>query len=639
MPDRDRALPPVDLPTTVPSIARYYRANGGYVPPLVISFGGAGACAHALSLTTRGRVSPESEEPTAIESNPGTGARERMCLLVIGDGLVSTVPLPSSGDLVIGRSEEADIKVEGSGVSRRHARLHVGSELRVEDLGSTNGTFVNYERLERGSAARLAPGWMFELGSTMFILQGGHHALHSRRLWTHVDFEVRLAEECARAGRCGAQFVLARVRVTDRRGTRAPLHDVVLGCMRPGDVLGACAADDFEALVLDASFDEAREIVERVTSRLRAMGVEVRSSLASYPDDGRAPAALMTHAGAEVERSSKRDASKRDASTSIVVASASMERLYELVERVSTSEVNVLLLGETGVGKEIFAERIHAWSPRARGPLVRLNCAALPEALLESELFGHERGAFTGASAAKPGLLETAEGGTVFLDEIGDMPTSLQAKLLRVLEERSVRRVGALQSHHIDIRVVAATHKDLEREAHEGRFRQDLFFRLNGVAIMVPPLRERLEEIEPLARMFVAAACQQQGRPTLEIDAEALQALRGYAWPGNIRELRNVAERAVVLCTHTTIAREHLPDKVSGFVQSRSTKRDERVPPADPSTTALKAGIKEHERQLIMDALARTDGNQTRAAKLLGVSRRTLISRIEEYGLPRPRKK
>lgn len=555
----------------------------------------------------RTNVSDESEIPTALEH--AADARERVCLLVVGDEGVSTIPLPASGSLVIGRSADADITVDGNNISRRHACLHLGSELRVEDLGSTNGTFVHCERLPPGGIAYLAPGGMFELGSTMFLVQGRTHA--PRRVCNADQLLARVEGAWERS----EPFSIVRLRVLDKTDPKAPLRDVLLGCLRGGDVLGALGPNELVAFVLGPSRDEADRLAERVTSRAKTLGVMLRATVDTAPSQV---------ADADAWLRGEPSAQTFDP-TPIVLASEVMRRLHALVDRVAASEVNVLLLGETGVGKEIFAERVHAGSPRANGPLVRINCAALPGTLLESELFGHERGAFTGATSAKPGLLEIARGGTLFLDEVGDMAAPLQAKLLRVLEERAVRRVGAIESRPIDVRVVTATCKDLDAEVKSGRFRQDLFFRLHGVAIVVPPLRERREEIEPLTRAFVRAACRRQDRAPLAIAPEVFRVLLQHDWPGNLRELRNVAERAVALCDATTIELSHLPPELAGVTA--------------PDDTRLKSNIKEHERQLILDALLQADGNQTRAAKLLGVSRRTLISRIEEHGLPRPRKK
>jgi two-component system, NtrC family, response regulator AtoC len=286
-----------------------------------------------------------------------------------------------------------------------------------------------------------------------------------------------------------------------------------------------------------------------------------------------------------------------------------------------------LLLGETGTGKEVLAEVIHRASPRASKPLVRLNCAAMPEALLESELFGHEKGAFTGANATKPGLLETADGGTVFLDEIGELTAATQAKLLRVLEAREVQRVGALKPRPIDVRFLAATNRDLEAEVTRGRFRADLYYRLNGVSIMIPPLRDRVAEIEPFARRFIADAAARMKRTPPSLDGDALALLRSHQWPGNIRELKNAIERAVLLQTAGTITAAHLPvDKIKTSVRAPSPDPDASVEPAT-------------EADRIRLVLERCGGNQTKAALELGMSRRTLVNRLNDLGLPRPKKR
>jgi DNA-binding NtrC family response regulator len=307
-----------------------------------------------------------------------------------------------------------------------------------------------------------------------------------------------------------------------------------------------------------------------------------------------------------------------------------MERLNQLVELVSKSMISVLLRGETGVGKEVMAIRIHELSTRSSQPLVKLNCAALPDALLESELFGYERGAFTGANQSKTGLLEAGQGGTVFLDEVGDMPLATQAKLLRAIEAREVLRLGALKPRPIDVRFVAATNRDLEQLVGGGQFRADLYFRLNGISIVIPPLRDRKKEIPEFVERLVRDACEKMGRVTLGVAPATLKKLEQHPWPGNIRELRNVIDRAVVLCADETIQPEHviLGDGSLGI----------SAPPAprlDPATRADPAA----EREAILRALQRCNGNQTQAAGLLGISRRTLLYRLDSYGIPRPRKR
>ena len=290
----------------------------------------------------------------------------------------------------------------------------------------------------------------------------------------------------------------------------------------------------------------------------------------------------------------------------------------------------MLILGETGVGKELLAELVHRRSPRAKGPFVCINCSALADTLLESELFGYEKGAFTGATQAKPGLLEAAAGGTVFLDEIGDMPGTLQTKVLRAIESRKVTRVGGLAPRPLDVRFVAATHVDLEAAIADDRFRSDLYFRLNGISLTIPPLRDRPEEIEPLARAFLAAACAAGKRRPPRLSSDALEALQAYDWPGNIRELRNAIERALVRSEGGEIGPEHLP------VEKLRLARPAAAAPA-AAGVAAPGGLA--ERQRILEVMAQVGSNQTRAAKRLGISRGTLIDRLKRHGIKRPQSK
>jgi transcriptional regulator with PAS, ATPase and Fis domain len=307
----------------------------------------------------------------------------------------------------------------------------------------------------------------------------------------------------------------------------------------------------------------------------------------------------------------------------LVIENRTMAGIHKLAERVAKSTINVLLLGETGVGKDVLARRIHAMSPRAERPFLPLNCGSLSEQLLESELFGHERGSFTGAVETKHGLLEAADGGTVFLDEVGELPMSVQVKLLRMLEERQVRRVGGIRAKPFDIRFIAATNRELAEAVRAGSFRADLFYRLNGISLVIPPLRQRVGEIEELTRRFVDEASVRAGRDRPpSISAEAMIWLRRHDWPGNIRELQNTMERAVLLSMDDDeIGLDHLP--TAGAPVGSATDRA-----LDPDP----------ERARILEALERCAGNQTRAAKLLGISRNTLLARLDSYGIARPRK-
>jgi two-component system response regulator AtoC len=333
-----------------------------------------------------------------------------------------------------------------------------------------------------------------------------------------------------------------------------------------------------------------------------------------------------------------------------VLLDPEMKRAYEIALRAAQSGISVLITGETGSGKEVFAETIHQRSNRRGRPFLRLNCAALTESLLESELFGHERGAFTGANQAKAGLLESTDQGTIFLDEIGEMPLSTQAKLLRVLEEKSILRVGATKPRPIDVRFIWATNRDLRAEARAGRFRNDLYYRIAGVEFAIPPLRRRQIEIEPLARLFLQRFCQRSNLPAPLLTEEALVALHRYSWPGNVRELKNVMERAPFVCEGGAITAEHIPSEVidpdNGFFPPDETEATDVIIPAlipalrdaqvrEPQIFAIDS---DDERKRILLALEQCAGNQTRAAKTLGVSRRTLINRLERLNLPRPKK-
>ncbi|MFT5357215.1 MAG: two-component system response regulator AtoC [Polyangiales bacterium] len=312
-----------------------------------------------------------------------------------------------------------------------------------------------------------------------------------------------------------------------------------------------------------------------------------------------------------------------------IIRSEALRRVYRQAALAAASNLSVLLLGETGVGKDVLARSIHETSPRAEQPFIPLNCAALAETLLESELFGHEKGVFTGANAAREGLFEAGHGGTVFLDEVGDLPRATQSKLLRVLEDRRVRRIGARVFREIDVRFIAATNRDLEGEAENGSFRRDLFFRIAGVVLTVPPLRERLEEIAPLAERFARTLCERSGRVPPRITPAAMDLLERYPWPGNVRELRNVVEQSVALCEDDEVRAEHLPPKFAA----------QEVPRRSQNVESLREELRDVEKQEIISALETHGGNQTLTAKALGISRRTPLHRLDEFGLPRPRKK
>jgi DNA-binding NtrC family response regulator len=368
---------------------------------------------------------------------------------------------------------------------------------------------------------------------------------------------------------------------------------IIISAYATGDAaLAAFRAGAADFLTKPIEIVQLREVLERALARWRARG-------ASRPVESQ-PQGLPN----------------------LIGTGAAMLRLTDLVHRAAPSDASVMLTGESGTGKELVAEALHALSPRACGPFVRLHCAALAENLLESELFGHERGAFTGATSRRDGRFLQAHRGTIFLDEIGEISPALQVKLLRVLQERELERVGGRETIAVDVRIVAATHRDLPALVAAGRFREDLYYRLHVVPIRLPPLRDRLEDVPALAQHFLSKYAAQNGRPVTGFTDEALAALCSHRWPGNVRELENAVERAVVIVRGDVIDVAELALTV---VQQKPT------PPPIPGST-----MEELERDAIVRAIEHAHGSTTRAASLLGVSARLIQYRLHEWGIPLP---
>ena len=319
----------------------------------------------------------------------------------------------------------------------------------------------------------------------------------------------------------------------------------------------------------------------------------------------------------------------RISSAEVLGKSSAMRQVLELATRIAAAKTTVLITGESGTGKERVARTIHDRSERAAGPFLVVNCGALPEALMESELFGHEKGAFTGASSKSRGIFREADGGTVLLDEVGELPLNLQVKLLRVLQERSVRPVGSAQEVPVDVRVLAATNRDVEADVASGKFRQDLYYRLNVIRLTLPPLRERLEDVPLLAERFIQRFSAEMGKQVVGFTPDGLRALTAYRYPGNVRELENVIERAVALSGSRVIGLGDLPESISGHASAPA----QSLLDLPPGGLNLDDVLNEAERRLLLAALERTGGVRKRAAELLGVTFRSLRYRLQKQGL------
>ena len=575
---------------------------------------------------------------TIVETSPvGPPPEGGYVLLVMSPDFFNTVPLTKRSVLTIGRSTRADIHIEDPMASREHARLHVEDEIRLCDLDSANGTSLRDVMVSPGEMVPVVPGEAIKIGNTVLMVQRSTSTSTStvgrRWLWSHAYFESRVATECTKQGDNKAGH-FALVRLSFERGvTWTQLAPVFARQISPPHLFASYGPHDFEILLVDLNQAQAAELVAALSADLESTKLTARCGVAHFPKDGRTVHGLLDRANALLQPKTSRSA--------LDINIPSMDRIRGIARKAAASNINILILGETGVGKDVLTQTIHRISPRAGGPIVALNCAGLGESLLESELFGHEKGAFTGAAQSKPGLLETADGGTVFLDEVGEMPLTVQAKLLRVLETREMKRVGGLKPRVIDVRFIAATNCDLEDAVTKGTFRRDLYFRLNTICLEIPPLRARRDEIPVLAQQFLERACQDMGRPVPAIDEEVLDLLLGYSWPGNIRELKNVIERAAVLCEGSWLLPDHLPlekmDSIPAEAGPVHPSAPARVTPVGRLPVADLQDPSD-ERQRMIEALALKAGNQTRAAALLGMPRRTFVLKLVRYGIPRPQK-
>jgi two-component system response regulator AtoC len=575
---------------------------------------------NAGEMTTRTTVAPPIERDAASDDG--------LSLLVMSAEAFASLPLPSAGSVTLGRSASSDVQVDDPLASRQHARLHLGEVIEIEDLHSANQTQVRGVALPPGVRVRLEPGEAISIGSTVLVIQAAHRAGEPRRIWSHRFFEVRLREECRRTEPRNRTFALVRLHL-EKPVVWAKVVPLLDRDVPPPHLFAAYGPNDYEFLLFDLAEEDAARLTERLRSTLQGLDVASRAAIAWYPRDGRTSDALLARANAGLKPDS-------EAATSIAPPSAfspGMQAIYDRGVRAARSLINVLILGETGVGKEVMAEAIHRLSARAAQQFLPLNCAGLSEGLLESELFGYEKGAFTGAVQSKKGLFEVARGGTLFLDEIGEMPLGVQARVLRALANREVLPLGALKPRPIDVRLVAATNRDLRNEVSKGTFRRDLFYRINGISLEIPPLRERRSEIVSLTSVFLTGAAQDNQRSTPVLSPESRALLESYAWPGNIRELKNVIERAVVLCEGDTILPEHLS------LEPIDAAPEEGGSAASVTDLPRLTPAEDAERRRMIEVLEANVWNQSRAARALDMPRRTFVTKLDRYKIPRPQKR
>ncbi|HEU0031956.1 MAG TPA: sigma 54-interacting transcriptional regulator [Kofleriaceae bacterium] len=529
--------------------------------------------------------------------------------------------------IVVGRSAPSDVEIPDPGLSRQHARFVWDDRgIWVEDLKSTNGTKRNGDKITH---AKIAPGDEVAMGPVMVSV----HVISSvdeelRGFDGHDRFVAAFADEITRARTFERPLSLLMVRAANPKdGHVSKWAGRLRMRLRPVDRVGIYGPSAVLVALPETTPDGARQLAQELSGGSPALAC----STVTYPTDGSSVEELI-HAVQTPRRADRESQAAIDAS-SVVVKNAAMKQVMITVKRLAQSTIAVLIHGETGTGKEVIARALHDHGPRAKQPLRTINCAAIPATLIESVLFGHEQGAYTGADKSARGIFEQADGGTVLLDEIGELQPSAQAALLRVLETKKLTRVGGDREIAVDVRVIAATHRDLEAMVDAGRFRQDLLYRLNTMTLRIPPLRERVDEIKPLAERFLKEAAKQSGSSVRGIDPDALAALEAYSWPGNVRELRNAIERAVVLAEGKAIRLEDLTDRIRGGAKPPATEGELPALGSAEVPSDYREHLRKYESDLILRALHKHNGNQTEAARALGLPLRTLVHKIQTYGI------
>jgi DNA-binding NtrC family response regulator len=586
--------------------------------------------------------------------------RPQATLVIYAHDDTRVVELGEGESVLVGRTQPADIIVEDLTISRRHARFTFAEgQVAIEDQSSRNGTLVRGVRVQ---SARVRGGEDVRLGGVAVSIHLRHGAEPPLGISGYDQLIARLEDEITRARNFGHSFSVLALFAPDHSSTRVadPGHSEARHVSRwaprvrdelsAQDTLAVHGPFGVIALLSEASSAQADRLGRRLTALPDVIGL--CCGIASFPETAKSGSALVSAAQTAARSASlqrpvqqARALSPGEEGAPIVQAPA-MVRLYALADRVAGNDAPVLILGETGTGKEVIARHLHGRSTRAGKRMVVINCAALPVPLIESALFGHEKGAFTGADSVKKGVFEEADGSTVFLDEVGELSPAAQAALLRVLETRRFSRVGSAREIEVDTRIIAATHRDIEAMVDARTFRADLYYRLNTMTLKLPPLRARREEITPLARGFLRQISERWNTSAVDFDEATLRLLTSYEWPGNVRELRNVIERAAVICTGSVLMPEDLPERVRAAGGAAPTRSSEpgrtsvdpsgsspEYEPSDAGAVAFRDRVQAYEVKLITDALEAAKGNQSRAAELLQMPLRTLVHKIKAFGL------
>lgn len=633
-------------------------------------------------MTQEGRRPENADETEKLAAHVEALRREhvkvrRFFLLVYENDRCTALSLEPGDPVILGREVHAGFRIADPSVSKAHAEFTlVDDRVEVRDLRSSNGTWVNGKKIDGGKGTRLASGDTVMLGGAMVLVHSPEvRDAEEYGLLTDDQFRFLVHEEILRSKHFQRSFAMFMIRATGSspRLAYSFAHEL-RKLLEPSERLAMFTHTILQVLLPEQDQKRAQRRKRQLQEEAGRAGIPVDVGMAVWPEMGQNLEQLIERCRSTLSidlpadaPAPPREVARREAEV-VVPHSVAMQRIQDDLPQLAASRVPLLIRGETGVGKEVLARAVHDHGPRRRKPFVSLNCGAIPSTLVESTLFGYERGAFNDAKERRAGVFEAADGGTLFLDEIGELPLDTQKALLRVLDKKVFMRVGSPEEVKVDVRVIAATHRDLEAMCARGTFREDLYFRLCVLTATVEPLRRRVEDIRPLVRVFLDEANAENGGPRKNISEDTLEALERFAWPGNVRELRNEIFRAVVMTRSDTITVAHLPERIrmastpvrteAGEAPAAAPSFDAAAAPSTPPSdgspvppgvtlpagrsgppdvvpsarTSLRQRISEYRHQLIQDALDACEGNQTRAARQLGIPLRTLVRWLHAPG-------